>query len=70
MRDRNGNEIRFNVDVDPNMIGVEYADAKQGNHMTERRLRYLRRDLASAESLGRVGRKIARHIPRRYTPAA
>ena len=27
-------------DVDPNMWGVENADAKHGRHMTPRRLRY------------------------------
>lgn len=57
-------------DVDPNMWGVEAADAKHGRHMNPRRLRYLRHDMASAEKLGRVGRKIARRMSRRYTPAA
>lgn len=70
MRDRRGNLIRFNVDVDPSMLGVEYADTKKGNHIAPRTLRYLRRDMARADSLGRVGRKITRHMSRRYTPAA
>lgn len=57
-------------DVDPRMWGIENADAKHGNHMSPRRLRYLRHDMASASQLGRVGRRIARHMSRRINPAA
>lgn len=70
MRDRNGNVIRMNEDVDPTMIGVEAADARQGNHMMPgRRLRYLRADLTSASALGRLPTRIARYVPRRYRAA-
>ncbi len=58
-------------DVDPRMYGVEHHDAKHGARWSPPlNLRYLRRDMASAESLGRIGRKIARRMKRRFTPAA
>ncbi len=62
--------IRLNEGVDPRMIGVEYADAKKGNHMKPPRVRWLQHELASADTLVRLGTRIAIRMPRRVDPAA
>jgi hypothetical protein len=61
--------LRINEGVDPNMIGVEVADAKHGRHMAPRRLKYLRLDLTKADALGRLTTRVARHVGR-ARPAA
>jgi hypothetical protein len=61
--------LRLNEGVDPRMIGVEVADAKHGRHMEPRRLKYLRLDLTTAETLGRLTTRIACHVGRQR-PAA
>jgi hypothetical protein len=79
MKDRNGNLIRMNEGVDPNMIGMEYRECAKGAHMyatplerarmARRRLRYLEHDLTAARALGRQTTRIARHVGRKR-PAA
>lgn len=70
MKDRRGNTIRLNEGIDPNMLGIEVADAKHGRHVAPRRLRYLRRDLETADSIGTIAKRIAIRMSRRIRPAA
>ncbi len=66
MKDRRGN----NEGVDPQMIGIEYADTKKGNHFSPRRLRWLRRDIMTADVLGLVPTRHAVRMSRQSRPAA
>ena len=65
----NGRTIRMNMDVDPTMIGMEYAHTKQGAHLERaarlRSHKMARRDLEHADSLGQLSMRHAADMPRR-----
>ena len=61
MKDRRGNTMRINERIAPDAQG---RDARLYHHGRSRR--YLDRALASDDQLGKVSRRIARLMPRRY----
>ncbi len=61
MKDRNGNDVRLNEGIARN---AHQRDAREYHHGRSRR--YLDRALASDDQLGKVSRRIARQMPRRY----
>ena len=61
MKDRSGNTMRINEGVARDAQG---ADAREYHHGRSRR--YLVRALASDDQLGKVSRRMARLMPRRY----